>query len=937
MKKLIGKFVKRDNSWAHYKILEKSGVDWTVYAKTLPKNVDDPIEHFLQHYEKHPLVVAGWFDSGFYLEAYPDVRSNSNNPLVHFLRYGRHEGRTGCAEQLAITERVEPGIESGEEIEYPKPSGSVLGTELFDLMLENGVIGNDYDRKHVHQWIKDLLEVSEHGRAYIEGLFDQTLYETIYQDIASAPINSLHHFIRHGLREGRVGWLDVDTIFTEGGVEPDNLKSTLLVVSHDATATGAPAVALEVARRLSRKYNVITATLRGGALRSKFIEAGVAHLDAPGVNGIGALTYCLERLRERHDLSAVLLNSVESIDMADAAASLGLPTVSLLHEYAEYTRPVGKVARMLLTSDLVVYPAESLARSGLRELEKAGGVKHAPRHLRIQPQGYLGFQSHEEDDDWSLRSHLALSEDDLLVVGAGHIQPRKGVDWFLETCHSLQQALYKKGDKRAERLQFVWLGGGYDESDTSVSVWLDAYIHRAGIEDRVHFPGSVHDVGAALNDADLFLLTSRLDPFPNVAVDALNADCGIGAFRDASGIADFVEEHAARAVLGDYGDPRDLAYKVAEQFDYLVRRDGSNARICQRELDFDSYIDKLIEDLEESITRKTAIRRAVESEIFRERFDPDFYGLSFFGRESRAEHFLSLLYKGIAQAKPFPGSDIQSVLDEYQEKAIAFPELVEKAMTTTVDMMPVHLLSGTCESATFRGRIALQFHIYFADLIPRFCTYFQVLAEHDVDLFVTHVPELTEEQIELLKGSVSGTMHLRKVDNSGRDVYPFHRQFCEEIFGRYELMGHFHTKKSADNADGVGDRWRRYLAHNLLGSPSAAREILDKFNNERVGLIFAEDNHLPDEGKNGQYIEQLLEPLNQSRWPNYRHFPLGTMFWARVSAIEAITQWASHTFDLPEPIPYDGSILHAFERILPQLAMEAGYEVQRVYTAGTKW
>lgn len=937
MKKLFGKLAKRYRAESHYDILKKSGVDWQDYANKLPEDVADPIEYFISHYREYPLVIPGWFDSDFYLETHRDVRQNGSNPLLHFLLYGRHEGRAGCPYSQGITEHAELAQQEADEASPPRLAEPALARELLDLMLERGILEHEYDRKLVRRWIKELLEVSENGQVRIEGLFDQALYEAIYQDIARAPINALHHFIRHGFREGRTGWLDLDAVLTEGGGEKNELKTTVMVVSHDTTATGAPAVALEVARRLRGRYNVITCSLRGGALHSKFVEAGILHLDAPGMNGVGALTYCLERLCERHDIAAVLLNSVESIDMADAAASLGLPTVSLLHEFAEYTRPVGKVARMLLTSDLVVYPAESLARSGLRELEDMGGVKHRPRHLRIQPQGYLGFKAHDEDETWSLRSHLGLADGDLIVVGAGHIQPRKGVDWFLQTCHHLQQSLREQGDKRAECLQFVWLGSGYDENDTAVSVWLDAYARRVGIEERVHFPGAVHDVAAALEDANLYLLTSRLDPFPNVAVDALSADCGIGVFRDASGIADFVEEHDARAVIGDYGDPHDLACKVAEQFDYLVERDGYNARICRLELDFDHYVDKLSSDLEESISRKAAIRRAAESEIFREQFDPDFYGLTFFGRGDPAEHFLSLLHKGIAQARPFPGSDIQRILDETQDTDIAFPELVDKVLTTRVESMPVHRVTGDGESEPYRGRIALQFHIYFADLIPKYCTYFRVMEDLDIDLFVSHVPELTEEQVNLLEGSVSGTLHLSKVDNGGRDVHPFHRQFCEEIVGKYDVVGHFHTKKSTDNAEGIGDRWRRYLLSNLIGSPMAAREILGRFNDDRTGLVFAEDSHLTDEGKNGKYIEQLLEPLGLTRWPHYRHFPLGTMFWARVSAIEAMTQWAPHTFDIPEPVPYDGSVLHAFERVLPQLAMAAGYEVQRVYTSGTTW
>ncbi|USZ49721.1 rhamnan synthesis F family protein [Halomonas sp. DN3] len=937
MKKLLRKLSKPPRSKSRYEILKQSGADWKAYSEKLPDDAGDPIEYFISNYRDYPIVIPGRFDSAFYLEENPDVRQNGSNPLLHFLLYGRHEGRPGWATTQRDSEVV--GVVRREEGQ-PQPvqlAETSIARELLDLMVERGVLDNGADRRLARLQVNNLLEASKQGKAHIEELFDQVLYEAMYPDIARSPINALHHFIRHGYREGRIGWLDMNAILSDGGVEKDSLKSTILVVSHDASATGAPAVALEVVRRLASKYNVITASLRGGALRSKFVEAGILHLDAPGANGVGALTYCLERLCEHQDISAVLLNSVESIDMADAAASLGLPTVSLLHEFAEYTRPVGKVARMLLTSDLVVYPAESLARSGLRELEAMGGVKHRPRHLRIQPQGYLGFKAHDEDENWSLRSHLSLADSDLIIVGAGHVQPRKGVDWFLQTCHHLNQLMRKKGDERAESLQFVWLGDGYDDSDTSVSVWLDAYVRRVGIQERVHFPGAVHDVAAALAGADLYLLTSRLDPFPNVAVDALSADCGIGVFRDASGIADFVEEHGARAVLGEYGDPYDLAGRILENFDYLVKRDGRNARICQQELDFNRYVERLSCDLEEAISRKAAIRHAAKSQIFRERFDPDFYGLSFFGREDPAEHFLSLLHKGIAQARPFPGSDIQAVLDGTQEKDLAFADLVDAAMTTRVESMPVQRVAGTGAVEPYRGRIALQFHVYFAELIPEFCTYFRVLEAHDVDLFVSHVPELTDEQVELLKGCVSGSLYLRKVKNCGRDVHPFHREFCDEIVGNYDVVGHFHTKKSSDNVDGVGDRWRRYLLSNLIGSPMAAREILALFNDKRTGFVFAEDSHLPDEGKNGKYIEQLLEPLSLTRWKNYRHFPLGTMFWARVAAIEAMTKWAPHTFDISEPIPYDGSALHAYERVLPQLAMAAGYDVERVYTSGTKW
>jgi glycosyltransferase involved in cell wall biosynthesis len=954
------------------RLLANSKVDWQRYAAQLPPGVEDPIDFFLEHYYDYPVVEPEWFDSAYYLETNPDVEMDGANPLVHYLLYGRREGRlawpsppikpepqvpAAAANQPLKPEEAPPAakqvIKPAEPVQpepepepEPEPApppptdaangfNAVLKNRLQELLQSEGVPAAVSKGAALSPWLDELLQASEQGSAKIEGFFDQKFYESIYPDIRNAPINAFHHFIMHGFKEGRAGCLDIQALLTTGGVEKQPGLETLMVVSHEASATGAPIVALEVARRFAGRFNVITAVLRGGELRERFIEVGTLHLDAPAHNGIAALELSLKYLVDHHDLKVVLLNSVESINMADAAANLGLPTLSLLHEFAEYTRPAGKIGRMLLTSDLIIYPAESLARSGLHELKTKAGVKHKLNNIRIQPQGYLGFQA-RVDKDWSLRKTLKLDDDAIIIAGAGHVQPRKGVDWFLETCYHLYCTLEKMGDSRAQKLQFVWLGNGYHADDVLVSVWLDAFIQRVGMGERVHFPGAVHDVAAALRDVDIYLLTSRLDPFPNVAIDALNADCGLGVFEEASGVADFVKEHAARAVIGTYGNPHHLAQLLSENLNELISRDGKNTEICHQQLDFDRYIDALQESLIEANQRSAEVKKVAESQQFKQKFDPAFYGLSFSTEGDQATHFLSLLRKGVALSKPFPGSDIQSVLEEYQKHNTSFEALVEQVLSTEDDSVPVHRVTG--EGVDYApDTIALQFHIYFADLIPDYCEYFKTLADQNVDMFVSHIPELTPADLEMLQDSITGTVYTQKVDNCGRDVYPFHRFFVEKIYGHYEVVGHFHTKKSTDNADGIGDRWRRYLLTNLMGSRAATNEVMGQFADERVGLVFAEDSHMVDEADNGPWIEQALQPLGYQRWPVYRSFPLGTMFWARTEALRDLTRWDPDIFKLPEPVPYDGSILHAFERVIPQLVQETGFRAQRVYTSNTHW
>ena len=60
--------------------------------------------------------------------------------------------------------------------------------------------------------------------------------------------------------------------------------------------------------------------------------------------------------------------------------------------------------------------------------------------------------------------------------------------------------------------------------------------------------------------------------------------------------------------------------------------------------------------------------------------------------------------------------------------------------------------------------------------------------------------------------------------------------------------------------------------------------------------------------------------------PEHISFPVGTMFWARVESLLPIFNLDLDWQDYPsEPLPYDGSILHAIERLLPLVASSQGF------------
>ena len=924
----------------------------------------DPIRHYLRHWKTNSIQFEGVFDSTYYLTHNHDIALASINPLVHFVLFGKNEGRLAWPADAEIkagnliqhqpaestkTFEPEPQIELEPTSEPPPQQTSQEYQALKECTALNW---DEYRRRHSlsanTDYVRHYLENWKSVHAVFSDFFDSNLYLEMYRDIAESGLNPLTHFVQHGRHEGRVAWISFDKCTTVGSQVYQPELPTLLVLTHETSATGAPVVALEITRRLEKRYNIITAS-RGegeshntGSLREAFLAASVMLIEPVGLHSNLDAKIIFGQLMQRYPIHACISSSVESLNLLTAAAHYDLPTVSLIHEFAESTRPIGNMIDSLLAADVVIYPSELLKQSGLRALKKAIFLTHLPNHIRVQPQGNMQLNAKpalDENAKHILRKRFNIPENTILIAGAGNFQTRKGVDWFAQTAYYITRHINNKARGKRPNIHFVWIGGGFDENNPEVSVWLKTFIDYADLSERMHFSGHLDSVSAAFRDVDLYLLTSRLDPFPNVAIDALAADCGIGCFTKASGVADFLTEHKARSVIAPYGDCERLARMVVDKLTWLTQKNGLNARLVQEKLSFNHYINVIEDALLEARHRHDDVERALPKLTTGDHpFDSTFYSKDF-GNVNPARHFLKLLRKGLVYSKPFPGSGIQSFLDTNPyDNSLPFDEYVEAAMSVSSeeDAGKLLLIDGQA-TESFQGKIALQFHVYYQDLIPEYCDYFSCLSDYRVDLYVSHIHPIDENYREILENTVSGNVYYTHIPNEGRDVYPFHVTYKSSILDRYDVVGHFHTKKSKDSAAGLGNRWRRYLLTNLIGSRAAITQILGQFNDPEVGLVYAEDHHCVDESSNGVYIEELLGNVGLEPRPPYYHFAIGTMFWARVAALKLLAQLDEDTFRLPEPVPYDGSILHALERTIPQFVESAGFVCRRVYTPNTTW
>lgn len=217
------------------------------------------------------------------------------------------------------------------------------------------------------------------------------------------------------------------------------------------------------------------------------------------------------------------------------------------------------------------------------------------------------------------------------------------------------------------------------------------------------------------------------------------------------------------------------------------------------------------------------------------------------------------------------------------------------------------------------------FHIFYADLIDDLARRLTPLRE-SMDVIITFPEQWPASAVDDLAKAAPGAV-LVPMPNRGRDVAPFlaalkiarergHTVFCKA-----------HTKKSPHRSDGAA--WRDRLLDGLMSVDRAQAALALFEQDSRLGLLALESDRmlLGEPGvmtHNAEGVDRLSRQFKLRCGPDTA-FPAGTMFWGRIAAFEALAG-QDLSFE-PELGRVDGTLAHAFERIVGCLVEKAGYRV----------
>ncbi len=240
---------------------------------------------------------------------------------------------------------------------------------------------------------------------------------------------------------------------------------------------------------------------------------------------------------------------------------------------------------------------------------------------------------------------------------------------------------------------------------------------------------------------------------------------------------------------------------------------------------------------------------------------------------------------------------------------------------------------------------AVLVHLHYEDQTDYYMDYLKRIPP-EIDVYVSASGEGIRERIrerlgrECL-GRVPGlNFRFLPKENRGRDISAL--LICgRELVSRYKYLCFVHDKREK-NAPTAGDvrAWVRNLWDNTLGSGAFILNTLDYLESHpRLGLLLPlpphnETNSLWLRAEWGHDYENTVAlgkklGLGCEIKKDESLVSYSTTFWARTDALKKLYGPAWSYSDFPEePLPADGVLNHAVERIFQYVAEDAGYQTE---------
>jgi glycosyltransferase involved in cell wall biosynthesis len=342
---------------------------------------------------------------------------------------------------------------------------------------------------------------------------------------------------------------------------PDGSKppfKKFLVISHQASLTGAPFLLLNLMRLLREKEYTFNTLIRdrGGPLQTSFEELSEVCEVFNGVEKEGVLKKLKRKLlgkkREFNvrpllkDVDCVISNTITNGALLDLIRKhFKGPIISYVHELETVTilsTTKQSVQSVLQLTNHFIVPCNALKNFLLHQ------CKIQNKNISLLNYYIPQAASHINQD--LVKKDKAV-QGSFIVGSLGIPDWRKGMDIFILVASVIFQRVPEAD------IQFVWMGG---KKNSIEHIKMLHDIDRLKLNNKVLLFAHSSEADLFLKSIDLLLLPSREDPYPLVVLEAARERVPTICFNNAGGVPEFMENDAGTVV--DYLDIFSMADRI---------------------------------------------------------------------------------------------------------------------------------------------------------------------------------------------------------------------------------------------------------------------------------------------------------------------------------------------------------------------------------------
>jgi glycosyltransferase involved in cell wall biosynthesis len=346
-------------------------------------------------------------------------------------------------------------------------------------------------------------------------------------------------------------------------------NNPILLVSHQATLTGAPRVLADLGRAAAQiGANVLFLFVDGGVELESYSKIGQVYLLSQFNNSFDDAANFLIL---NHGPSVAVFNTITTTHYVETLKRLDpdIKCIGWIHELPTVINSFfgGRATAVNANTfcDKLAFGSDYVRQQFADEYGVDGGTLCVLPYIwklpmlasatNINSNSAIPASSCPEEPN---------NDKTILLIGCGTAEPRKGLDIFIRVA---RHVLDNCQDEHRQRIKFEWHGCP-SYSDNYVDFCkFDA--KRLGIDEFIEFKPVSGEFAERLAMATAFMLTSREDPYPLVILDSMANGVPFVCFEEAGGAASIANSGAGIAI--PYGDEQLFAAKINYLIDNPVK------------------------------------------------------------------------------------------------------------------------------------------------------------------------------------------------------------------------------------------------------------------------------------------------------------------------------------------------------------------------------